>query len=41
MPARSAIRRLTRVAEPFGTEVSGYHPDMEDQLRELGYLENE
>ncbi len=29
---------LTVVPEPSGTEVSGYHPELEDQLRELGYL---
>lgn len=32
---------LAWVPEPSGTEVTGFHPDMEAQLRELGYLEPE
>lgn len=27
------------VPEPVGTEVAGFHPELEDQLRELGYLD--
>ncbi|HHO51146.1 MAG TPA: hypothetical protein ENK18_09820 [Deltaproteobacteria bacterium] len=39
-PRFSAAVDLAWAPEPDGIEVTGFHPDAEDQLRELGYLDD-
>lgn len=38
-PRFSALAYLSWVPEPSGTAVRGFHPDLQEQLEELGYLE--